>query len=235
MTTFDDTDRRIAAWFTDETVRVPERTIEAALAHARSHPRRRDPLAALRRDPMSRGPFSGGLFAPVPLLAAVSLIVVAALGGAVAGGFFDRHEPALPSPGPIISPSPRPSPSMFDVDLIEVAGQDASIEITDRSGTVVSADSGQPADGGSVSEGIEIASDPADPRVLVLTWTGTPCDTIHSLDIEPDGRTMTLARPRCEGDAIPRDLQLRLRFVNPVDAADIRATLVTDFVAVTWS
>ena len=110
MTTVDDTDRRIAAWFTDETVRVPERTIDAALAHARAHPRRRDPLAGLRRDPMSRGPFSGGLFAPVPLLAVVGLIVLAALGGAVAGGFFDRQEPALPSPTPTVTPSPSPAP-----------------------------------------------------------------------------------------------------------------------------
>jgi hypothetical protein len=229
VTTFDDTDRRIAAWFTDETVRVPERTIEAALAHARTHPRRRDPLAMLRRDPLSRGPFSGGPFAPVPLLAIVSLIVVAALGGAVAGGFFDRQEPALPSPTPIVPASPSPSHRTLDVDLIEVAGQDASVEITDRSGMVVGAESGQPADGGSVGDGgIDVANDPADPTVIVLTWTGTPCDTIHALDIESDGRRMTLARPRCEGDAVPRDLRLQLRYGEAVDAADISATLVTE-------
>jgi hypothetical protein len=228
VTTFDDTDRRIAAWFSDETVRVPERTIDAALAHARSHPRRRDPLAGLRRDPMARGPFSGGLFAPVPLLAVVGLIVVAAVGGAVAGGFFERPEPALPSPTPIVTPSPSPSPSTFHVDLIEVAGQDASIDITDRSGRVVGAESGQPAEGGSVGEGgIEVANDPADPTVIVLTWTGGPCDTTHTLAIEADGRTMTITRPRCEGDAIPRDLQLRLRFGEAVDARDVDATLVT--------
>ncbi len=228
MTTFDDTDRRIAAWFTDETVRVPERTIDAALAHARAHPRRRDPLAGLRRDPMSRGPFSGGLFAPVPLLAVVGLIVMAALGGAVAGGFFDRQEPPLPSPTPTAAPSPSPSPSTFHVDLIEVAGQDASIDITDRSGSVVGAESGQPADGGSVGfGGVDVANDPSDPAVIVLTWTGTPCDMTHALDIEADGRTMTIARPRCQGDAIPRDLELRLRFSETVVARDINATLVT--------
>lgn len=227
MTTSGDTDRRIAAWFTDETVRLPERTIDAALAHARSHPRRHDPLAGLRRDPMSRRPFSGGLFAPVPVLAVVGLIVVAALGGAVAGGFFDRQAPALPSPTPIVTPSPSPSPSTFRVDLIEPAGQDASIDITDRSGTIVAAESGQPAEGGSVSEGIDVANDPADPTIVILTWTGTPCDTIHRLDIEPDGRTMTLARPRCDGDAVPRDLQLRLRYSEPVSADDVSATLVT--------
>lgn len=233
MTAFDETDRRIAAWFTDETLRVPERTIDAVLAHARAHPRRRDPLASLRRDPMSRGPFSGGLFAPVPLLAVVGLIVVSALGGAVAGGFFDRSGPVvLPSPTPTstVSPSPSPSPSpvTFQVDLIEVAGDDATIDVTDRSGRLVGAESGQPADGGSVPEGIDVVNDPTDPTVIVLTWTGTPCDTIHRLDIEPDGRTMILSRAPCEGDAIPRDLQLRLQYSETVDAGEVSATLVTE-------
>jgi hypothetical protein len=40
---------------------------------------------------------------------------------------------------------------------------------------------------------------------------------------------MTLSRPRCEGDSIPRDLQLRLRFVAPVGADSITATLVTEW------
>ena len=229
MTMFDDTDRRIAAWFTDETVRVPERTIDAALAHARAYPRRRDPLAGLRRDPMAGGPFSGGLLAPVPLLAVVGLIVVAALGGAIAGGFIRPSGPApLPSATPTATPSPSPSPATFHVDLIEVAGADATIDITDRSGMVVGVESGQPADGGSVGDGgIDAANDPSDPTIVVLTWTGTPCDTTHTLEIEADGRTMTLARPRCEGDAIPRDLRVRLRYAEAVDARELDATLVT--------
>ncbi|HEX2469922.1 MAG TPA: hypothetical protein VHK05_04985 [Candidatus Limnocylindrales bacterium] len=231
MTMFDETDRRIATWFTDETVRVPERTIDAVLAHARAHPRRRDPLATLRRDPMAR-PFTAGLFAPVPLLAAIGLIVVAVLGGAVVGGVLDLSGPAplpVPSASPIATPSPSPSPRIIHVDLVEVAGQDASIDITDRSGALVDAETGQPADGGSVGgRGIELANDPVDPMVIVVTWTGTPCDTTHALEIDADGRTMTLARPRCEGDAIPRDLQLRLRFREAIDSSAIAATLVTE-------
>jgi hypothetical protein len=229
MTTFDDTDRRIAAWFTDETVRVPERTIDAVLAHARAHPRRRDPLAGLRRDPMSGDPIFGARFGSVPALAVVGLIVVAALGGAVAGGFIRPPGPApLPEGTPTVTPSPSPAPATFHVDLIEVAGADATIDITDRSGTVVGAESGQPADGGSVGDGgIDVANDPSDPTVVVLTWTGTPCDTTHTLEVEADGRTMTLARPRCEGDAIPRDLRVRLRYAEAVDARELDATLVT--------
>jgi hypothetical protein len=231
MTTFDETDRRIAAWFTDETVRVPERTVDAVLAHARAHPRRRDPLATLRRDPMAR-PFSGGLLAPVPLLAAIGLIAVAVVGGAVVGGFLDRPGPAplpVPTASPVATPSPSPSPVTLHVDLVEVAGQDASIDITDRSGALVDAESGQPADGGSVGgSGIELANDAVDPMVIVVTWTGTPCDTTHTLEIDDDGRTMTLARPRCEGDAIPRDLQVRLRFREAIESSALAATLVTE-------
>jgi hypothetical protein len=229
MTTHDDTDRRIAAWFGDEHVRAPERTIEAALAHARSHPRRRDPFATLRRDPMSGGGVRGGLFAPVPLLAAVGL-VVAVLGAAVAGGFLDRPAPMVPVPSagpPSVSPTPVPTPVVFHVDLVEVVGDDASIDITDASGSIVSAESGQPHDGGSVADGVDVAADPADPAVAVLTWTGTPCDTTHTLAIEPDGRTMTLSRPSCLGDAIPRDLQVRLRYREPIDVSTISASLVT--------
>jgi hypothetical protein len=39
---------------------------------------------------------------------------------------------------------------------------------------------------------------------------------------------MTLTRPRCEGDAIPRDLQLRLRFREAIDSSALSATLVTE-------
>jgi hypothetical protein len=230
MTGHDDTDRRIAAWFGDETVRAPERTLDAVMAHARAHPRRRDPLAMLRRDPMGRG-LGSVLFAPVPLLAAIGLIVVAVVGGAIAGGFLDRPAPVVPAP-PSVNPSPVvtpvPTPAVFDVDLVEVSGADASIDVTDHSSTVVAAESGQPSDGGSVAEGVDVQPDPADPNVLVLTWTGSPCDTTHTLEIDADGRTATLSRPSCSGDAIPRDLQLRLTFAEPVDPTSLEISLVTE-------
>jgi len=235
MSGFDDTDRRIATWFADEGVRAPERTIDAVLAHARAHPRRPDPFAAIRRDPMRRG-IDGVMFAPVPLLAVVGLIVVALIGGAIAGGFFDRPAVVVPpSPSPTVTVSPTasstslPSPAVVHVDLIEVAGADASVDITDRSGALASAESGQPAEGGSVGEGrIDIQPDPADATVAVLTWTGSPCDTTHALDIAPDGRTLTLRRARCEGDAVPRDLRLRLRFDGSADPSEMHGTVITE-------
>lgn len=238
MTRLDDTDRRIGAWFDDHRERMPERTIEAVLAHARTHPRRRDPLAALRRDPMGSG-FGrlGGAFVPLPLVAAVGLLVLAALAGAAVGGLFDRG----PAVVPVVSPSPSPSvplssmppssgpkPVVLNVDLVEVNGQDATIDVTDESLTLESAESGQPNDGGSVeNDTVQVEADPDDPNVLVLTWTGMPCDTTHRLVIGPDGLTMVLSRPTCSGDTIPRDLQLRLRFLEPVSPSDVRATIET--------
>ena len=237
MTVDDETGRRIAAWFPDEPVRAPDRTIDAVLAHARTHPRRPDPWAALRRDPMGRRVGPGGLFAPVPLVAVMGLFVVAMLGGAVAGGFLRQPPPDVtlaPSPGPTptasptASPSPSPSPAVFHVDLVERYGADASIDVIDRSGTVVSADTGRPADGGSVGDGsIAISGDPSDPRLMLLTWTGTPCDTTHTLEISADGRTMTITRPRCTGDAFPRDLVLQLRLSTDLEPAGISGRVVT--------
>jgi hypothetical protein len=233
MTAFDETDRRIAAWFTDEPVRAPDRTIDAALAHARAHPRLPDPLASIRRDPMAGRSGLGALFAPAPLLAVIGLLIVAVLGAAVAGGFLQQAPPVVPlppSPQPTTTASPAasPTPRVFHVDLAELYGADASIDIVDRSGAVAAAFTGQPAEGGSVGEGlIEITADPDDPTTAVLRWTGTPGDTTHGLDIGPDARALTITRPRCSGDAFPRDLVLQLDFSTALDVARMTGRVVT--------
>jgi ABC-type lipoprotein release transport system permease subunit len=85
MTAPTDLDRRIAAWFDEVPSRAPERTIDAVLAHAKSHPRRRDPFAALRRDPMGSGVGFGRLLQPVPLLAVLALLAIVAVAGIVLG------------------------------------------------------------------------------------------------------------------------------------------------------
>ena len=56
MNASQDLDRRFADWLKDGPSRAPERSISAALGHARSHPRRRDVLAGLRRDRQRRQP-----------------------------------------------------------------------------------------------------------------------------------------------------------------------------------
>lgn len=240
MTTTNDIDRRIAAFFDEGQARVSDSTIEAALAHARAHPRRRDPIRAFRRDPMGRGLGFGGLLQPVPMLAVLVLLVVAAAAGAAVGGWFDREPSVVPpvvSPSPSATPSlppssaePTPSPSAgFQVDLIEHVGQDAYIDVIDGSSTLVDAVSGDPGDGVDVAPGtVQVENDPADPTTIVLTWAGEVCDTSHELVIEADGRTLDITRPSCEGDMLGGvGHVLRLRFDGPVPAGEVTATVET--------
>ena len=230
MTIHDDTDRRIAAWFGDEHARAPERTIEAALAHARSHPRRRDPFAALRRDPMSGGARRGGLFAPIPLLVAIGLVVVAVLGAAVAGGFLDRPAPVVPVPSvgiPSAEMTPVPTPVVFHVDLVEVVGDDASIDITDASGSDRLGRIGpaprrrfgpgrgrcRRGSGGSGGRCADVDGNPVRHDPHAGDRGGRPHD---------DARTSELP-----GSAIARDLQVRPTYREPIDVGTISASLVT--------
>ncbi len=114
------------------------------------------------------------------------------------------------------------------VDLNEVVGADAFIEITDESRTLFQAVSGTPLDGGSTDGGTVVVSQPdsvSGANRITLTWTGTPCDTGHQLLIEPDGRTMRMFQTACEGESIPRDLVLVLTFDGRVDPADVVITL----------
>lgn len=234
MTTPDEQGRRIAAWFEDTHGRLPERTIEAALAHARAYPRRRDPLAALRRDPMGSGGFGlGRLAQPLPLVAAVGLLLAAALAGAAVGRWFDRDPAVVPpvvSPSPSAPPSQAPSvPATIRVDLIEHVGNDAFIEIIDESFTMIEAVSGDPGDGVDVaSDAVRVENDPADPATIVVTWGGGTCDTGHDLIIEPDGRTMKLTRVACQGDTLGGvGRVLRLTFDAPAPADEFDVTLET--------
>jgi hypothetical protein len=235
MTATNDQDRRIAAWFEDVPSRVPERTIDAVLAHARTHPRRREPLAALRRDPMGSGGFGfGRMTQPLPLVAALGLLLAAAVAGAAVGGWF-RGEPsvappiATPSPGASPTPTASPTPETLRIDLIEHLGNDAFVDITDQSLTLADAVSGDPGDGVDVPpDRIQVENDPTDQRTIVLTWSGGTCDTDHALIIEPDGRTLTLTRTACEGDSLGGvGHVLRLTFDGPAPATQFQTTLVT--------
>jgi hypothetical protein len=237
MTTPNEQDRRIAAWFQDTDGRLPERTIEAALAHARTHPRRRDPFAALRRDPMgSRGFGLGRMAQPLPLVAAVGLLLAAAFAGAAVGGWFDREPAVVP---PVVSPSPsvppvsdapivQPSPSTTRVDLIDL-GDDAFIDITDQSFTMTEAVSGDPGDQVNVTAGpVQVENDPSDPATVVLTWASASCDTSHQLVIEADGRSLRMTRQPCEGDSLGGlGHVLRLTFDAPAPAGEFDVTLET--------
>lgn len=225
-----DLERRLGSFLDEGPNRASERPIEAAMAHARSHPRRRDPLRALRRDPMAR-PWYGA--SPVGrslvLVAALAALLATSFAVATIGGFLTEPAvvPPVATPSPSVSPSPAPSPTptVRTIPLDERVGADATIEITDRSGRLVSAVSGDPNDGGSVPGGtVAVAAVDGDPASVQLTWTGLPCQTLHRLAIEPDGVTMALLQPACEGDTFPRDVVVILTFDGPVDPATLDVT-----------
>ena len=232
-----DFDRRLADLLADGPTSAPERTIVFALDHAAAHPRRRDLLHAVRRDPM-RSPAFGGSMRVLPLVAALGLLAILALGVAFVGGAFNQTpvtvpppiaspSPSSPTATPSAPPSPPPIVAHIHVDLIEHVGQDASIDITDRSGDIVSAAPDEPGEGASVEEGkIQVTADTVDPKTLILHWTGLPCDATHTLDIAPD-HTLTITRPACGGDTLPVDRVLRLSFRVPLDPATVTGTVVT--------
>ena len=177
---------------------------------------------------------------PLLLAAIIALLTVASVAAASVGGILDRPAVVVPvataspmpsSAPPSVEPSvsaPPASPAIFDVDLVENVGADASIHIVDESNTVVRATSRAPAEGGSVPEGaVAIAVLATDPSSIVLTWTGAPCDTVHTLTIAPDGRTLSIERPPCSGDSVPVDHVLVLKFKAPVPLEALQATVHT--------
>lgn len=238
-----DIDRRVAAWLEDGPSRAPERSIDSALAHAQAHPRRRDPLAFIRKDPMNAhtSPITAAI-RPLALVAVLALVLAAAFAVATVGGFLKGQAVVVPpvatpsaaaAASPLATPAPSvllatPSPTVLTVDLIEHVGANATVDITDLSGTLVSALSGNPGDGGSVPDGaVQAASPVGEPASVVLTWTGSPCDTTHTLTIAPDGATITITRPACQGDAVPVDHVLKLTFDHPVEFTKVNPTIRT--------
>jgi hypothetical protein len=241
-----DLDRRLGDWLGDGPTSAPESSIAAALDYARAHPRRRDPLAVLRRDPMgSPGGVGFGLRA-LPVVVALGLLLVAALAVASVGGLFDQRPvvvppmpaptaataptaPTAPTATPQASPSAAsPSPLVMSVELIGFGGRTLStIEVVDESGTLVGARTGQPAEDPS-DPSPDVQNDPTDPSTVVLTWFGILDDTDRRLTIARDGRTMTLDVLRGCGDLVPVNRVLALTFGGPVPADEVTVTIVAE-------
>lgn len=181
-------------------------------------------------------------FQPLPVLVGAAVLLAGVLGAAGAGGFFDDRSviappaatPSTASPRASVPPEPSATPpasvppSVVRVDLVERVGADATIDITDRSGRLVGARSGDPGDGASVPDGtVSVTGVAADPATVVLTWSGLPCDTTHQLTISPDGLDLRIQRPACQGDTLPVDRVLQLTFDGPIDPAAVNATIRT--------
>jgi hypothetical protein len=234
MTAVNDFDRVLGEWLDEGPNRAPDRPVELAMEHARSHPRRRDPLGFLRPDPMA--PRSRGL--GMGLRPGLVLAVLGLLLAAVAIGVGGSRQPSVVAPetSPTASPSASPTPFASPtgpasagilVELVVAAGQPQTVDVVDESGKLLEATSGSPSgDGQSFpSDGVEVTN--IDATTLQLGWAGFPCRTDHDLRIGTDPLVMTLVRPPCEGvtDSIGVDRILILRFSEPIVAADVTITL----------
>jgi hypothetical protein len=239
MNASNDLDGRLDDLLADGPSTAPDRAIGAALDHAGRHPRRPDPLLVLRRDPMGSARAASARRIAT-LVAAAALLVAVALAAATVGGVFERRTVVVPpvpstSPSATIAPSPSAlpsatpapsaSPAVVRVGLVDDIGGTAFVDISDLSGTLTTARSGQTSEGSEVATDIGVTNLAGDPASIALTWVGCPSDIRHVLTIATDGRTMTLDQPACVGDTIGVERVLVLTFSGPVPAEEVHATV----------
>ena len=225
-------DRVLGEWLLDGPNRAPEHAVDVALAHARRHPRRPDPLRPFRRDVMPRR--QGLVLQPrLGLVFAILALVLAGIAVAVIGSRLpsDQVVPPVPSAStsPSASPSPAPtftpptasrSPFFAQFDLVLTGGASHTVQVTDATSELIEATSGAPSAGVSVETGaVQISTDPADDHVLVVTWSGGPCEAFTVIRVDETARFIDIQPGRCEGDAIALDRVVRLRFAGAVGAA----------------
>jgi hypothetical protein len=220
MTARDELDRVLGEWLAEGPTRAPDWPIDRAIEHARTHPRRPDPLTFLRAPAF---PAQVGAFNPRPALLFAAALLLALAATALVVGSRPSQAPVVvpPSLGPTASPSapssasptPLASASPRHVDLKIAAGQPASVDIQDETGLLVEAVSGQPGDGVSVDlDRINVVKETS--SRLRLTWSGGPCETDYGLSVQGTADTLSfvLERPACEGDAIALDRVLIVTF-----------------------
>lgn len=133
------------------------------------------------------------------------------------------------------SPAPTPTPTdggtdamPIKVDLDNVSGADVYVDIADRTGLLVSAESGKPAEGQSVAPyALEVEN--LDATTLKLTWVDYPIDNALALYIDEHDRgiRLLLVQPQPTGptDSIALDRELVLSFSKPISADTVEAFL----------
>jgi hypothetical protein len=198
--------------------------MDAAVAFAAAHPRRRDPLLFLRPDVMARrGSLIGRQLVWAALLIALTLGAVAA----IAIGTRPSQEQVVP-PSLVTSPTPSiaPSPTTLAIELVDPNnGGTWPVTITDASGTLVAADPGEQQDLPSVDR-IAATTDPADPTRVELVWWFCVAKDTQALTIDATGRVWRMERPACGDTLGGPDLRVTLVFNAPVDASALDLELV---------
>ena len=229
MTNLDDFDRSLSVFLNDGPNTAPEAPVIAALAHARTAPRRPDPFARLRGDVMAprrtRFALRPGLVLAV-LAVAIATAGVAFVGSRQPEDSFVPVPSGTPAPTPTTSPTVGPTVSPTDPAPIhlELTGQccgTPSIEIVDRSGHLTRAAS---VAGENVSTDQTTATND-EPQTVRLIWVGAPCDTVHRLTIGADFG-LTIDRPFCSGDAMATFRGVTLTFDQAVDATSLATAIV---------
>jgi hypothetical protein len=136
---------------------------------------------------------------------------------------------ATPQPPvkPVATPRPEPTDGGTDampirVDLRNVTGADIHVDIVDRTGLIVDAESGRPADGVSTDR---LVVENLDRRTLKLTWSDYPIDNALALFVDRTGNgyRFLLIQPAPTGttDSIAFDRELILKFSEPISASDV--------------
>ena len=110
MNAFDDFDRRLGQWLEDGPTQAPLEAIERATVHARSHPRRPDPFALLRRSAMPSRT-TAAVLRPAWILLLLGLLLAAAVAAVGIGSRNDAPVVVVPSPTATASPTPTASPA----------------------------------------------------------------------------------------------------------------------------
>jgi glucose/arabinose dehydrogenase len=188
--------------------------------------------------------FSISFAAPMAALALAA--VVAACSGSAAA-----PSPASPAPSqaptqvptqvPVVTPAPTASPAPSEapsgapqaqapVKLDVFLDHDVSVVVTDRGTGLVTARSGQAADGMSVRWGTANVRN-LDPKTIEVTWAGYPRDETVGLVILPDGDGVKLrfgqAAPYPNTDAMGADRVMVFTFADAIAAADVAVEFTT--------
>jgi len=118
------------------------------------------------------------------------------------------------------------------VDLRNSTGAQVHVDVVDRPGVVVGAESGRPGDGASV-ESDKLVVQNVDARTLRLTWADFPIDNalVLYIDRTETGYRFVLIQPEPSGDtdSIAFDRELILRFAADISANDVEPFLQGGF------
>jgi hypothetical protein len=228
MTGSNDLDRMLASYLEEGPRRAPDRAVDAAMAFAVAHPRRRDPLLFLKPEVMAR---RSSMFSPQ--LAWAALVAVLALGAiaAIAVGTRPSQEPVVPpsvveSPSVSPQPSSNPSPQTFSVVVTDEHGIDHPVEVTDASGQLTAVEPGPAYTGPEIGDAA-VASDPQSATRLLVTWAFTGCNDPTSVTIDETVSAIVVERAACQGDALGGNPhQVTLTFAEPVDASTVDVQLI---------